>query len=154
MSAEERQKMVRSMVDGLAARLAKNPEDPQGWTRLARAYRVLGEDGKADEALAKAEKLQPENAEIPLDQARAIIENATRVGGPSAPVPDEAVSLMQRASTLDPKQPEALWYLGLAEAQRRNPKSAAEYWKRLLQVLPPGSDDHKTVRAALDALKF
>jgi cytochrome c-type biogenesis protein CcmH len=153
MKPEERQAMVRSMVEGLAAKLEKNPDDAAGWQRLSRAWRVLGEDAKADDAAAKAAALRPNDPEIPLDQARTIIDNATRTQGPSAPVPDKAVALMQRAAELDPKQPEALWYLGLAEAQRGKKKEAADYWQRLLQVLPPGSEDHKTVRAAIDALK-
>lgn len=43
-------KMVRSMVRDLAARLELNPADPQGWQRLIRAYRVLGQEQKARKA--------------------------------------------------------------------------------------------------------
>lgn len=56
MSPEERQAFIRSMVDQLAARLDAEPADPDGWLRLARAYVVLGEAGKAGEALAAAER--------------------------------------------------------------------------------------------------
>lgn len=56
LSPEERQAFVRSMVDQLAARLDAEPADPDGWLRLARAYIVLGEAGKAGEALAAAER--------------------------------------------------------------------------------------------------
>lgn len=45
---------IRGMVDGLAARLRAQPDDPQGWTRLVRAYTVLGETARRDEALAQA----------------------------------------------------------------------------------------------------
>lgn len=41
---------IRAMVDGLAQRLAARPDDPDGWVRLIRAYRVLGEDALADQA--------------------------------------------------------------------------------------------------------
>jgi cytochrome c-type biogenesis protein CcmH len=54
MSPEERQTMIRSMVDRLAARLAQNPNDKDGWTRLARAYDVLGETEKAEAARSHA----------------------------------------------------------------------------------------------------
>ena len=53
MTAEERQAMIRSMVQRLADRLKENPDDPEGWRRLANAYRVLGEDAKAAEAEAR-----------------------------------------------------------------------------------------------------
>lgn len=54
---------IGAMVAGLAARLKENPNDPQGWPRLVRAYAVLGETDKARAALAdgrKALKDQPE----------------------------------------------------------------------------------------------
>jgi len=54
MSPEERQAMIRSMVDRLAARLEQNPNDKDGWTRLAHAYDVLGESEKAGAARARA----------------------------------------------------------------------------------------------------
>jgi len=54
MSEEERAAMIRSMVEGLAARLEENPDDKEGWLKLARAYRVLGETAKAEEAERRA----------------------------------------------------------------------------------------------------
>ena len=57
MSPEERMAFIRSMVDRLAIRLEEEPEDLDGWLRLARAYTVLGETGKAGEALDKADGL-------------------------------------------------------------------------------------------------
>jgi cytochrome c-type biogenesis protein CcmH len=54
MSPEERQSMIRSMVDRLAARLEQNPNDKEGWTRLAHAYDVLGETEKAEAARSHA----------------------------------------------------------------------------------------------------
>ncbi len=54
MSPEQRQAMIRSMVDRLAARVEQNPNDKDGWTRLAHAYDVLGETEKAEGARARA----------------------------------------------------------------------------------------------------
>lgn len=45
---------IQAMVDGLAARLAASPNDPAGWERLVRSYRVLGDEKKMQEALAQA----------------------------------------------------------------------------------------------------
>lgn len=53
---EQRQLAIRGMVDGLAARLAQNGQDPEGWLRLVRAYKVLGETDKAQQALADARR--------------------------------------------------------------------------------------------------
>src|SRR5215469_619137 len=67
MSPQEREAMIRSMVDRLAARLEQNPYDKEGWTRLARAYDVLGEPEKAGTARARAARLGP--AEAPSSAA-------------------------------------------------------------------------------------
>jgi cytochrome c-type biogenesis protein CcmH len=45
---------IRAMVDGLAARLASDGSDFEGWMRLVRSYVVLGEAAKAREAAANA----------------------------------------------------------------------------------------------------
>ena len=57
MSEDDRMAMIRSMVQRLAERLKDNPNDKVGWQRLERAYRVLGETAKADEAAANLAKL-------------------------------------------------------------------------------------------------
>jgi len=57
MSPEQRQAMIRGMVDRLAARLEQNPNDKDGWTRLAHAYDVLGETEKAAAARGRASQL-------------------------------------------------------------------------------------------------
>lgn len=54
MPAGDRDAMIRSMVDRLAARLKQNGDDPEGWLRLVRAYMVLGETDKAKAARADA----------------------------------------------------------------------------------------------------
>jgi cytochrome c-type biogenesis protein CcmH len=46
--------MIQGMVQGLAQRLSSNPDDPEGWVRLVRAYSVLGDRPKRDEALRQA----------------------------------------------------------------------------------------------------
>ncbi len=45
---------IAAMVENLADRLKANPDDPEGWQRLVRAYAVLGDQRKALAALADA----------------------------------------------------------------------------------------------------
>ena len=52
----EQMNAIRAMVDGLAARLAKNGNDVEGWLRLVRSYTVLRETEKARTALAEARR--------------------------------------------------------------------------------------------------
>lgn len=47
---------IERMVAGLAARLERNPDDPQGWAMLARSYQVMGRHAEAQAAWARATK--------------------------------------------------------------------------------------------------
>ncbi len=55
---------IGAMVAGLAARLHQNPNDPQGWQRLIRAYAVLGDTAKAQAALADARAAATSNTQV------------------------------------------------------------------------------------------
>jgi cytochrome c-type biogenesis protein CcmH len=55
---------IRSMVDRLAARMKKNPSDLEGWMKLGRSYKVLGEYDKAALAYEKAMELAPNDPKI------------------------------------------------------------------------------------------
>lgn len=54
MPSAEQRAMIRSMVDGLAARLDADGADVDGWLRLLRSYKVLQENDLAKAALARA----------------------------------------------------------------------------------------------------
>jgi cytochrome c-type biogenesis protein CcmH len=58
MSTEERAAMINAMVERLAARLKDDPDNIEGWLRLAGAYEVIGQKDKAEEARARAEALR------------------------------------------------------------------------------------------------
>ncbi len=54
MSQDDRQEMIRGMVDSLASRLEAEPDNIEGWLRLVRSYMVLGDREKAQAALTTA----------------------------------------------------------------------------------------------------
>lgn len=64
MTSEERDQFIGKMVQRLATRLEKEPNDLQGWLRLAKSYSVLGENKKALSSYQKAMELAPGNDEI------------------------------------------------------------------------------------------
>jgi cytochrome c-type biogenesis protein CcmH len=47
MNKQDQDEMILTMVQRLADRLAAEPNDPEGWNRLANAYDVLGKTDKA-----------------------------------------------------------------------------------------------------------
>jgi cytochrome c-type biogenesis protein CcmH len=63
-SEENQEAFIRNMVDRLAARMEKNPSDLEGWLKLGRSYKVLGEYNKAARAYEKALALSPDDPEI------------------------------------------------------------------------------------------
>lgn len=54
MPAEQRQEMIRGMVERLSERLKREGGDAETWARLVRAYVVLGEPDRARTALVEA----------------------------------------------------------------------------------------------------
>jgi cytochrome c-type biogenesis protein CcmH len=56
LAPEQRDQMIRGMVDRLATRLHQDGSDVDGWLRLVRAYVVLGERDHARAAVADAHK--------------------------------------------------------------------------------------------------
>jgi len=64
MSPDDRSNFIRSMVDGLAAQLAENPDNLDGWLNLGRSYGVLNEWQKSADAYQNALKLSPDDEKI------------------------------------------------------------------------------------------
>lgn len=55
---------IAGMVEGLASRLRAEPLDPQGWSRLVRAYGVLGREREQTAALSEARRLFARRPEV------------------------------------------------------------------------------------------
>ncbi len=74
----QQEAMIRGMVDGLEAKLAKNPDNVDGWIMLLRSRMQLGEPGKA------AKSLQQGLAAFRNDQgaARKLREAASAIAVP------------------------------------------------------------------------
>ena len=71
LTPEQREAAIRGMVQRLADRLEREPEDLEGWLRLARSYGVLGRPGERRAALERAAGLAPARADIQLELAGA-----------------------------------------------------------------------------------
>ncbi len=54
MTEEERAQMSAGMIDGLAAKLEEQPDNPDGWIMLVRSYQVSGKPEKARAAYERA----------------------------------------------------------------------------------------------------
>lgn len=148
MAPEDREQMIRGMVDGLAARLEAEPDDVEGWRMLGRSWQVLGEPERSAEAYAKVASLLPEDvaAQVDLAQALLLLEDSTQAPSP------EAATQLSKVLELDQNNPEALYHLGRAAAAQGDATTAARYWQRLLAQLPPDAPERAEVQSLLDGL--
>jgi len=147
MSPDEQQEMIESMVARLAGKLADNPDDAAGWTRLARSYNVLRQPDKARDALAQALKANPDNIDLLVQYGRTI-----RTANGEKPN-TQSTATMRRVLALDPGNIEALWFVGGAEAAAGNTEKAKALWRKALEKLTPGSRERSQIQQRIDALK-
>jgi cytochrome c-type biogenesis protein CcmH len=145
----DQQAQIEGMVAGLAARLADDPADREGWIRLTRSYQVLNQPAKALDAFEKATAEFPRDAELLQLFARAVLAQTS----PDAPLSNRAFNLYRRVLEIQNENPEALYFVGLGEAERENPDEARRLWTALLGHLEPGSEARAVVESRLEGLK-
>jgi cytochrome c-type biogenesis protein CcmH len=140
---------IRAMVDGLAARLETQPDDLDGWRRLARARQVLGEADKALAAHARAAAIAPDNADVLQDYAAALVD----LHDPETPLDASARAAMTALLAKSPNEGRALWLLGQDEALAGKDMAATALWQRLLALLPEGNPARADLAARIEKLK-
>ncbi|HZZ04543.1 c-type cytochrome biogenesis protein CcmI [Paraburkholderia sp.] len=116
------------MVGRLAARLRRQPDDPAGWTMLARSYTVLERPDDAAAAYRRALGVTPRDPQLLADYADA---QASANGGDLTGAPLQSI---EAALVLDPANPKALALAGSAAFQAHDYPRAIGYWERLDQV--------------------
>ena len=97
----------------------------------------------AARAFAKTAELVPEDSSILADYADAL---AMAQGGNLQGKPLE---LINRALKLNGQDEKALNLAGTAAYEEKNFARAAEYWRRLLKIIPPDTDTFREVAAAV-----
>lgn len=131
------------MIAALEAKLKKNPDDAAGWYMLARSYGATGRYNEAAQAFAKTIELHPDDSSVLADYADAL---AMAQGGSLQGKPLE---LVNRALKLNGQDEKALNLAGTAAYEEKNFAMAAEYWRRLLKMVPPDTDASRGVAAAV-----
>lgn len=123
---------IDAMVASLAERLKRNPDDVDGWTMLGRSYTQLQRYEEAEAAFQRAVDLESGgNAQTLADLGEAMLLNE---GGR---LTERAGQLFDNAVALEPNNPKALFYGGIAAIERGNRALAADRWEALLALSPP-----------------
>lgn len=141
--AVDRQQL-EAMVDGLAARLAQDPENGEGWAMLAKSYRHFGRFKESAQAYAKAISRVKPDATLYADYADvlAMVQGQRLQGEPE--------KLIARALEIDPRHLKALALAGTAAFEKKAYAAAAGYWERMLPLVAPESEDARTIKANVD----
>lgn len=123
---------MESAIASLQQRLRDNPEDVNGWNMLARSYMTMQRFGDAVTAYERVMELEDgQNAQTMVDLALAILSrDGTSIEGRTS-------SLIEGALALEPNNPAALFYSGIASANRGDTEMAANRWEMLLGLNPP-----------------
>jgi cytochrome c-type biogenesis protein CcmH len=125
---------VAQMVERLAERLKKEPNDAEGWAMLARSYSMMGRHAEAAEAHGRLAALRNNDPAIIAVQAEELIVAA------QGTVTPEALSLLMKAQAGDPSDPRLRFYLGLAQAQIGDVAGAQRIWLELEISRPAGGE--------------
>jgi cytochrome c-type biogenesis protein CcmH len=148
MPEGDRKAFIGSMVTRLAERLKEQPNDLDGWLRLGRAYVVMKELDKAEDALERAMALRPGDTSVKLQALNTVLSEVD----PQDPFPPRVTGWLRQLRTEAPDDPVVLWYGGVMDARAGNTAAARKAWEMLLPKLPEGGEDAKMVKTALETL--
>ena len=132
---------VAKMVEKLAARLAEQPDDAEGWAMLGRSYFVQQRYEDSAKAYASANQYSSShNPEWLTNEGEALTLARDRdlLGRPA--------QLFDAALKLAPDYGKALWYGGLAAAEGKDYSTARRRFETLA-----GQDVPDEIRAAVQA---
>ena len=119
------------MAERLVQRLAKEPNDGNGWVLLGRSYIVMQRFGDASKAFEKAVALLPPDASLLADYAGTLaMSTETRMQG-------KPTRLVEQALKLDPNSQKALYLAGTSEFDQKNFAGAVKHWEKMLSLMPP-----------------
>ncbi len=134
---------IANLIGQIEEHLAQNPNDGAGWQVIGPVYMRLGRFDDAVVAFRKSLALNGENA------GRLTALGEALVGAANGVVIDEAKKSFERAVALEPSEPKARFFLGLADEQDGNATAAAAKWRALLEDAPPNAPWVGFVRESL-----
>ncbi len=117
---------IRRVAAELKQRLARQPDDIEGWKLLGRSATVLGDYGLAREAFGESyTRTQGKDAEAVVGYAESLVLNDERE------IDGQAAQLFEQALEMAPDNPRALWYGGITAYRRGDLALAQQRWVEL-----------------------
>lgn len=135
---------MSSAIDRLVDRLAKNPDDFDGWVLLARSYQFAKDLDNAAEAWGHAFELRREDVGIAGSYAEALTMAAGGI------IPPAAKLIFEQLRQENPEDPRNHYYVGIAETQAGRGQAALDIWLALLARSPADASWVPAVRQQID----
>ena len=134
---------LEQMVAALRQRLAKEPDNADGWLTLARSLYQMKRFDEAAAAFEKLVALVPDDASVLADYADAAAMAAGRKfdGKPR--------ELVARALELDPTQWKALAMAGTDAFEQQDYKRAVAHWEKLRTQVPADSPIARSISGSI-----
>jgi cytochrome c-type biogenesis protein CcmH len=141
---QEGQPSIDELTRRLEAKIEKEGGTVEEWAMLARSHKYLGDNEQAANAFAVALEQDPENAQLLLERAEVLALSNDRVFS------DEARSLVLKAYSIQPENPNSLWFIGVAEFQQGNYRQAIEHLTKLLPMAGGDENVKKSIVAIVE----
>ncbi|HEY8856709.1 MAG TPA: c-type cytochrome biogenesis protein CcmI [Rugosibacter sp.] len=133
---------INQLIARLEEKMQKNPNNPEGWGMLARAYKLTGRLDEAERALGRVGPTLNQNASLLADLAEVLAQkNGALAGRPS--------ELILQALQLEPDNGKVLYLAGAAAFEEGHYKVAIAHWEHLQQQVDPQSDDGRNIAAGI-----
>jgi cytochrome c-type biogenesis protein CcmH len=136
---------VDSMIARLAERLAKNPNDGEGFRMLGWSYVMTGKPAEALAPYRRALTLLPNRADVHAGLGEAL------AGANGGKVSSEAKTEFERAIAIKPDEPRARYFMALWQAQNGQEREAVDKWIALANSAPADAPWQADVRQQITA---
>lgn len=138
------QAQIESMVQRLAERLQRNPDDAAGWRMLVRSYETLNRFDEAVLAWRRLFQLVPPDADQLTEYAVTLgMARGQRLAGEPEQILDEVLKR-------DPRHVQALALSGSAAYERHDYERAIQRWQQLLRIVPADDEVRTRITAQID----
>ena len=117
---------LTELIASAEMRLKQNPDDAEGWKKLAPIYLSMRRPDEAVTALRNVLRIEGESSATLADLGEAIV---VQEGGV---VTKDAYSAFRRANQLDPSQPKPRFFLAIALGQQNADEEAIKAWNALI----------------------
>lgn len=135
---------MMASIERLRQRVKDNSDDAQSWYMLANVLSQVGRYAEALDAFREVDRIVPNNADVIADMADMTAAVNNKV------ITTEARNMLLRALEIDPGQWKALALLAIDSWDNQRFNDAADYWEKLLVVLPPDFGDANQIRKNIE----